>query len=60
MVKTILQQLQQFLVQNVSDSLVSGDNRILEIENKIAELDRQKQIKEQELAISCGDITTIS
>ena len=27
---------------------------------KIAELDRQKQIKEQELAISCGDITTFS
>ena len=43
-----------------SDSLVSGDNNILEIENKIAELNRQKQIKEQKLTISCGDITTIS
>ena len=43
-----------------NESSVSGDNRLLEIENKIAELNRQKQIKEQELTISCGDITTFS
>lgn len=42
-----------------SDSLVSGDNRLLEIEIKIAELTRTKTLKIEEKDLLCGDdITT--
>jgi hypothetical protein len=42
-----------------NESSVSGDNRLLEIEIKIAELTRTKTLKIEEKDLLCGDdITT--
>jgi hypothetical protein len=42
-----------------SDSAVSGDNRLLEIEKRITQLIADKEMKQMELNIDCGNVITI-